>query len=294
VAKKKAKPINFAVEIGAAEKWENLQRRVAARVVAAYMIAAPRLGRHRRAIVRKLFDGDHNHIKSEEVSSTTSQLALTIREKVRRSSSLMRNYTSPKAQRARLHFDPALRTLPKKERGTKKLYGAEIRSVVITGMMVLTFDWADRLGHPLFLQDVKRFLLKEGGVAFWGSDVSFYKSGIDDAWKTKRDVAHLCAALVVFMTSQHKLSSEKGPASRRFTEDEDQKLITEIEHYLGCAKWFEGVMAKVAKRAHATMKIELRPLPDAINVKTVAYGGILSIPDRFAKAFEIWRTSTGA
>jgi hypothetical protein len=285
---KKLKAIRFMVELGPVDQWQDLQRRIAARVVSAYMIAAPRLGSHRRAVGLKLLDGDYSHIKLEAADSTSKKLALTIRQKVKKSSGLIRSYASPRAQRARLYFNPALKALPKSEKGAKKMYGEEIKAVLIAGMMVLTFDWADRLGNPLQLQGVKHFLREKGGAAFWGNEVKFYKSGIDDAWTAKRDAAHLCAALVVFMERQHRLASGESAASRRFTEDEEEKFIAEIGHYLGCGKWFEAVMAKVEERAHETMKVGLRPLPDSINAKAVEYGGTPVVPDRFASAFESW------
>lgn len=290
------KPINFIVELGAASQWQSVQRRVAARAIMAHMIAAPRLGKHRRIIALKLLDGDHYAIKAESTDAETKKIANLVKKLIKVNSNSIRTYESPSSQRQRLFFDPGASGWTKskvkkrkEKKKSKKLIGQESRAVLTAGLIVLIFDWAERLGYPLQLTEAKEFLEKRGGEAFWGNQVSFYKSGINDAWKDKRDIAHLCAAFAVFLDQRAVPSSNPDIPFRRFSAVEERDLIRHADEFLASAMWFEGVLQRVEKRAHVTMKLDLRSLPVSLSLQTLPHAGVAIVPDRFKKVLVAWR-----
>ena len=302
----KSMPINFVEDLGPVGQWKALHRRIGARALMAHLVAAPRLGTHRCAVSLKMLDGDHDAIKDEvEEDETLKQFGKSIRAAVRRRRKLMRNYESPRSQRKRLYFDPGREVRAKEQRKAAKAGGApkdpakkcepegkphgkESRAVLTVGLLVLTFDWSERLGHPLDLSEAKKFLASEGAGAFWGSQISFYKSGIDDAWKRKRDVAHLCAAFATFLDERTIASSFDDNPWRRFSPKEEAELIKSVEDILNYAKYYEAVLQRVRERAHATMKLDLRTLPEWLLLKPLPEAGIAKVSDRFKKAFAIW------
>ena len=275
----------------------------------AHLIAAPKLGNHRRAIALKLLDGDHDDIRAESTDAATKNVGNQVRKLIKFSRGLLRDYDSSRSQRKRLFFDPGAtaRTASENKRKGKnkgkdeektkdenkgKRVGREGRAVLTAGLIVLTFDWADRLGHELQLTEVKDFLEDKGGQAFWGNQISLYKSGIDAAWKAKRDTAHLCAALAILLDEQTMQKAKQTEGQwRRFSAIEEKELISRVEEFLSRAKWFEKVLQRVSDRAHATMKLDLRPLPEWLAVEPASNDGVAAVPNRFKRALEEWLAS---
>ncbi len=283
IVSKKSRKLELPIELGSVDNWQAVQRRLAARAVMASMIAAPKLSDRARAVAVKMMDGDNDVLREEANNKASRAVRRSVRSLVRRSARLTRNYAAPKAQRGRLRFDPGSSSVSAKNR--PKLYGRESKSVLTAGLMLIAFDWTARLGHPLSLSDLKSFLIEKGAQAFWGNQISFYKSAVDSAWKEKRNVAHLCAAFAVF------LDVKRTSEWRRFTEAEENDLIADIGMFLRRALWFQHVLLQVGIRAHATMKLNPRRLPSSFEIVALDNGGIDEIPENFRRAFEAWRTA---
>ena len=147
--------------------------------------------------------------------------------------------------------------------------------------------WADERSpsREFGPEAAKDFLCVYGKALGLGSLIKTNCSGLDEAWRKKRPVAHLAAALLHFIEALH---------TARFGESEQARWRDDIVSYLQSAEWLAEFLTKVKTRRLTALRFryDLFSLPAEIEVKSKKPHVTVGRPAAFDEAFSKWLTET--
>lgn len=291
---RKAKIIDLRMELGSSMSWGAFHRIVALDAIIAHLVC-PKKRRRRVGIFLRLLDGDLDALR--EAAGGLPELAArceAIDEDICRNRRLTRFKGSPGAYRRKLFGDltrlrcdavflpgspPANSKLAKRQK-----MGRELKNVVTAGFILLTMAWAAQHSprQEFGPEAAKDFLYKYGEALGLGSLIKTNRSGLDEAWREKRPVAHLAAALFLFLEPLE---------SARFGKSEQVQWRDDIVDYLEHAQWLAEFLAKVRTRRMTALRFrnDLFVLPAEIKVNAKKPDLTVGRPAAFDEAFSEWQ-----
>ena len=213
---KKAKILDFRMSLGSTKSWGEFHRSVALDAIIAHLVC-PKGRRRRTGIYLRLLDGDLDDLR--EIAGGSPELAArceAIDEDIGRNRRLTRFKGSPGTYRRKLFGDltrlrsdavflPGDPTVSRKLAKRQRKFGREVKNVLTAGCILLTMVWADEHSpsREFGPEAAKDFLCVYGKALGLGSLIKTNRSGLDEAWRKKRPVAHLAAALLHFIEALH-------------------------------------------------------------------------------------------
>jgi hypothetical protein len=294
---KKATNIDLRMGLGSSKSWGEFHRRVAVDAIIACLVC-PKRSRRRTGIYLRLLDGDLGDLR--RIADGSPQLAARCKAIDQDISSNRRLTTfkgSPGAYRRKLFGDltrlrcdavflpgspPANSKLAKRQKT-----GRELKNIVTAGFILLTMVWAAQHSprQEFGPKAAKDFLYTYGETLGLGSLIKTNRSGLDEAWRKKRPVAHLAAALFLFLEPLE---------TARFGKSEQVRWRDDIVDYLQHAQWLAEFLVKVRTRRMTVLRFrnDLLALPAEIEVNAKKPDLTVGRPAAFDEAFSEWLKET--
>jgi hypothetical protein len=290
---KKATIIDLRMAVGSSKFWGEFHRRVAVDAIIASLVC-PKRRRRRTGIYLRLLDGDLRDLRRiADGSPQLAALCKAIDQDVSVNRPLTTFKGSPGAYRRKLFGDltrlrrdavflpgssPANSKLAKREKT-----GRELKNIVTAGFILLTMVWAaEHSPRQEFGPDAaKDFLYRYGEALGLGSLIKTNRSGLHEAWRKKRPVAPLAAALFLFFETL---------GTAQFGKSEQVQWRDDLVDYLEHAQWLADFLVKVRTRRMTALRFrnDLLELPAEVEVKAKRPDLTLGRPAAFDEAFSEW------
>jgi hypothetical protein len=289
----KAKIIDLRMGLGSSKFWGEFHRRVAVDAIIACLVC-PKGRRRRAGIYLRLLDGDLGDLR--KIAGESPQLAArckAIDQDIGSNRRLTTFKQSPGAYRRKLFGDltrlrcdavflpgspPANSMLAKRQKT-----GHELKNIVTAGFILLTMVWAAQHSpsQEFGPAAAKDFPYTYGEALGLGSLIKTNRSGLDEAWRKKRPVAHLAAALFLFLETLE---------TARFGKSEQVQWRDGIVDYLEHAQWLAEFLVKVRTRRMTALRFrsDLLALPAEIEVNGRKPDLAVGRPAAFDEAFSQW------
>ena len=307
---KKAKVVDFRMDLGSVKSWGEFERSVALAAIIAYLVC-PKNRKRRTGIYLKLLDGDLDELRINAFGSR--ELSLRCKS-IDRDISLNRNLTtfrgSPGSYRRRLFtdltdlrckavFPPGSATGGRKAAKRPKKFGKGIKDVLTAGLIVWTMIWANAHtpSQEFGPNAAKEFIRRHRKVLGLSNLFKTNASGLNKAWSKMRPVAHLAAALFHLIESLRTLAPGDSDELKllpphRFGPAELPQWRKGVVPFLEHAQWLAEYLARVKARPLTALRFpaDLFAFPPEIGISPKQPEFTIGRPATFDLAFSKWLT----